>query len=81
MPNSMVLSSTKIFAPGSFVAKNKSNDVKKQPFPSTVKDCASGSLCGALTLTSTSVFFLRGLGGFLTETRLVSCVKIVPEPL
>ena len=46
-----------------------------------MNDCASGSLCGALTLISISVFLLAGLGGFLTETLLVSCVRTVPEPL
>jgi hypothetical protein len=46
-----------------------------------VNDCARGSLCGALTSTLISVAFLAGLGGFLTETLLVSCVRTVPEPL
>ena len=84
MPSSTVLTSTKIFAPGSFVAKNRSTEVKKIPSGSvTVKDCASGSLCTALVnfLTLTSVFLFLGLGGFLTETRFVSCVRIVPAPL
>ena len=51
--------------------------------PSTVKDCANGSLCAAfvLTLISTSVGFALGLGGFLTETLLVFWVRIVPDPL
>ena len=70
-----------IFADGSFVAKYRSNDVKKTPFPSTVNDCANGSLWGAFISTLTSVGFAVGWGGFLTETRLVSWVKIVPDPL
>ena len=81
VPNSTVLSSIKTFFLGSFFAKNKSNEVRNIPVPSTRKVCARGSLCGALIVTSTLGFFAFGLGGFLTLTISCSCVIIIPEPL
>ena len=44
VPNSMGLTSTVNFSIGSFVPKNKSTEVRFIPVPSTVNDCANGSL-------------------------------------
>ena len=81
VPNSTVLSSTKILEVGSLRPKYKSKEVRNAPVPSTVNDWANGSLCGAFTVTLTSVGLFAGLGGFLTETLDVSWVRVVPEPL
>ena len=44
VPNSVVLISTVRFSEGSFVAKNKSTDVKNAPFSSTLNVCDNGSI-------------------------------------
>ena len=50
VPNSMFLTSTVNFSTGSFFAKNKSTEVRFIPVPSTVNDCANGSLPPLLPL-------------------------------
>ena len=44
VPNSVVLISTVRFSLGSFLAKNKSTDVKNAPFWSTLNVCDNGSI-------------------------------------